>query len=108
MAAAQLGRFGHMARPTALGSDELSAALADLSGWELSNGKLHADFGFADFAEAFGFMAAVATEAARMDHHPEWSNVYSKVTVDLVTHDADGVTELDLALARRMSELARR
>jgi 4a-hydroxytetrahydrobiopterin dehydratase len=61
---------------------------------------------FGDFAEAFGFMAAVATEAARTDHHPEWSNVYSRVVVDLVTHDAGGITELDVALARRMSALA--
>lgn len=97
-----------MTRPTALGPDELDSALADLPGWEQRDGKLHAEFEFADFAEAFGFMAAAATEAARLDHHPEWSNVYSKVSVDLVTHDADGVTELDLTLAARMSELARR
>ncbi len=98
-----------MARPTVLGPEELDAALAELPGWEVRDDKLHAEFAeFSDFAEAFGFMAAVATEAARLDHHPEWSNVYSKVTVDLVTHDAGGITELDLTLARRMSELARR
>jgi 4a-hydroxytetrahydrobiopterin dehydratase len=95
-----------MARPTPLSSDDLLAVVAELDGWELVDGKLHQEFRFADFAAAFGFMAAVATEAARMDHHPEWSNVYSLVVVDLVTHDAGGVTELDVQLARRMLALA--
>ena len=95
-----------MARPAVLTDDELAAAVADLQGWIVVDAKLHAEFRFADFAEAFGFMAAVATEAARLDHHPEWSNVYSRVVVDLVTHDAGGITELDVALARRMSTLA--
>lgn len=95
-----------MARPQVLTDDELHAALAELPAWTLEHGKLHAEFRFADFARAFGFMSAVATEAAALDHHPEWSNVYSRVVVDLVTHDAGGVTELDVRLARRMSELA--
>ncbi len=95
-----------MARPPALDPADVEAALHDLDGWELRDGKLHRELRFADFAAAFGFMAACATVAAEMDHHPEWSNVYSRVTVDLVTHDAGGVTELDLQLARRMSELA--
>jgi 4a-hydroxytetrahydrobiopterin dehydratase len=95
------------ARPTALGPDQVAAALDGLPGWSLVDAKLHAEFRFADFATAFGFMSAVATEAARLDHHPEWSNVYSRVTVDLVTHDAGGITELDVELARRMNELAR-
>lgn len=96
-----------MARPTPLDPADVAAALTDLEDWDERDGKLHAEFRFADFAEAFGFMASVATEAAQMDHHPEWSNVYSRVTVDLVTHDAGGITELDVALARRMSQLAR-
>lgn len=95
-----------MARPPALDPEAIDAALSELDGWELRDGKLHCELRFADFAAAFGFMAAAATVAAEMDHHPEWSNVYSRVTVDLVTHDAGGVTELDLQLARRMSELA--
>jgi len=95
-----------MARPPALEREAIEAALRDLPGWELRDDKLHRELRFADFAAAFGFMAAAATVAAEMDHHPEWSNVYSRVTVDLVTHDAGGVTELDLQLARRMSELA--
>ena len=94
-----------MARPTALTPDALDTAVAKLDGWTVVDTKLHADFEFADFAEAFGFMAAAATVAAQMDHHPEWSMVLSKVTVDLVTHDADGITELDVELAGRMSEL---
>ena len=96
-----------MARPPALDPGEIERALGDLPGWELQDGKLHRELRFADFAGAFGFMSAAAVVAAEMDHHPEWSNVYSRVTVDLVTHDAGGVTELDLRLARRMSELAR-
>ena len=95
-----------MARPMALGPDQIADALDGLAGWSLVEGKLHAELRFADFARAFGFMSAAATEAARMDHHPEWSNVYSRVTIDLVTHDAGGVTELDVELARRMSALA--
>lgn len=95
-----------MTRPVPLEPAQLSAAVDGLPGWSLVEGKLHTELRFADFASAFGFMSAVATEAARLDHHPEWSNVYSRVTVDLVTHDAGGVTELDIELARRMSELA--
>ncbi len=96
-----------MARPLALTSDQVDSALRELQGWSLRGGKLHAEFVFADFAAAFGFMAAVATEAARMDHHPEWTNVYSRVSVDLVTHDVDGITELDVQLAATMSALAK-
>ncbi|MDQ2678164.1 MAG: 4a-hydroxytetrahydrobiopterin dehydratase [Actinomycetota bacterium] len=97
-----------MARPTALGPDEIADALRGLPGWELDDGALHREFRFGGFAEAFGFMAAVATVAAEMDHHPNWSNVYSSVTVELSTHDVGGVTELDVQLATRMNELAGR
>ena len=95
-----------MSRPEPLSEADRAAAVDELDDWELVDDKLHAEFRFADFAAAFGFMAAAATEAARLDHHPEWSNVYSRVTVDLTTHDAGGITELDVELARRMSELA--
>ena len=97
-----------MARPSALGPDQLDEALRRLPDWALGDGVLHREFRFADFAEAFGFMAAVATVAAQMDHHPNWSNVYSTVTVDLSTHDVGGITELDVQLATRMDELAAR
>lgn len=94
--------------PRRLTDDELRARLAHAPGWAVQAGKLHKRFVFADFAAAFGFMASVATAAERMDHHPEWSNVYNRVDVDLVTHDAGGITERDFALAQRMDELAAR
>lgn len=96
-----------MARPKALGSDEISKRLAGLDGWSLANGKLHRDFVFADFVAAMGFMTQSALHAEKLDHHPEWSNVYNRVAVDLTTHDANGITELDFALAERMDALAR-
>lgn len=95
-----------MARPSPLTDQQLDEALGSLEGWSVADGKLHAQLSFPDFSSAFGFMAASAVIAAEMDHHPEWSNVYSKVTVDLQTHDAGGITELDVTLARRMSEIA--
>ncbi len=95
-----------MARPQKLDDAGLRAALTELPHWTLVNGKLHRELRFPDFAHAFGFMASVALAAESMNHHPEWSNVYNRVVVDLVTHDAKGVTSLDLELARRMNELA--
>jgi len=93
-----------MAQP--LTSDQVAEALPSLQGWSLEGGKLFREFRFAGFVEAFGFMASVALVAESMNHHPEWSNVWNRVSVHLVTHDAGGITELDLTLARRMSELA--
>ena len=80
-----------MARPKALETAEIEAKMADLKGWVLEGGKLHREFQFANFVEAFGFMASVALVAEKMDHHPEWSNVYGRVSVDLTTHDAGGL-----------------
>lgn len=93
---------------TKLTDTALSAALSgtDLSQWTLVNGKLHREYKFADFASAFAFMTAAALHAEKKDHHPEWFNVYNKVIVDLTTHDAGGVSELDLELARHMENLA--
>ena len=88
-----------------LTTDAITARLESLPGWSLSNDKLHREFKFANFVEAFGFMTSVAIEAEKMNHHPEWSNVYNKVVVDLTTHDADGITELDFELARKMNKL---
>ena len=76
------------------------------AGWEIVDGKLHREFLFGDFVEAFGFMSRVALVAEKSDHHPEWSNVWNRVTVDLVTHDAGGITDRDVALANTMNELA--
>lgn len=96
-----------MARPTKLDDQAVRTALAALPGWTLSDaGKLHRELRFPDFVRAFSFMSAVALVAEAMDHHPEWSNVYNRVVIDLVTHDAKGITALDLELARRVDELA--
>lgn len=97
-----------MARPKALDPGDVEARLVDLAGWSIEDGKLHRTFRFANFVEAFGFMSSVALVAEKMDHHPEWSNVYATVEVDLTTHDADGITTLDLELAAHMNELAAR
>ncbi len=94
-----------MPRPL-LGAGELAAALAELPGWSLAAGKLHREFRFKDFSAAFGFMTRVALEAERLNHHPEWSNVWNRVVVDLVTHDSGGVTASDVALAKKMEALA--
>ena len=89
-----------------LSDDALTAHLANLPGWQLDDaGKLAREFQFADFSEAWGFMSRVALEAEKMNHHPEWFNVYRTVRVQLNTHDAGGITELDIELARRMNQL---
>ena len=75
--------------------------------WSLKEDKLHRNYVFSDFVTAFGFMAQVALVAERMNHHPEWFNVYRKVTVDLTTHDAGGVSHKDFELAAAMDRLAR-
>ena len=85
-------------------------ALSLFDGWTLSRdgAAIAKTFTFKNFNEAFGFMTRCALAAEKLDHHPEWSNVYAKVAVDLVTHDAKGITELDFELARRMSAIAER
>ncbi|WP_193365057.1 4a-hydroxytetrahydrobiopterin dehydratase [Neosynechococcus sphagnicola] len=96
-----------MSAPTRLSADEVNAALRDLNGWSLENGKLHRQFQFPSFIEAFGFMSSLALVAEAMGHHPEWFNVYNRVTIDLTTHDAGGITQKDLELAQRANQLAR-
>jgi 4a-hydroxytetrahydrobiopterin dehydratase len=83
-------------------------ALAQLKGWRAVDGRdaIAKQFRFADFSAAFAFMTRVALKADKMDHHPEWSNVYNKVDVVLTTHDSDGVTDKDVELARFMDEAA--
>ena len=92
--------------PAVLGPSEREQALASLDGWTVRDGKLHREFVFANFVEAFGFMARVALVAERSNHHPEWFNVYRTVRVDLTTHESGGITERDTALARAMNEFA--
>lgn len=89
-----------------LTDSEVEEAIADLDGWKLEYGKLDRKFKFATFVQAFSFMTSVAMEAEKMNHHPEWFNVYNKVSVQLVTHDAGGITQLDIDLARKMNALS--
>ena len=91
-----------------LSSREITEALAGMEGWTLSDdGKaITRSFSFKNFSEAFGFMTRSALAAEKMDHHPEWFNVYRKVDVTLSTHDAGGLTRLDFELASRMNRIA--
>ena len=87
---------------------ERAAVLSSLDGWAEVDGRdaITKSFRFKDFNEAFGFMTRVAMKAEKMDHHPEWSNFYNRVDVTLATHDAGGVSERDILLARFMTEVA--
>lgn len=82
--------------------DEIAAALRELPGWELREGKLQRSFAFADFSEAFAFMTRVALAAEKLDHHPDWSNVWNRVAIALWTHDVGGITARDVALAKKI------
>ncbi len=85
----------------------VQAALEELPGWEVKEGKLHKVFKFASFGQALGWMVSAGIEADKMDHHPEWSNVYNRVIVNLVTHDlGNAISNLDVALAKKMEGLA--
>ena len=88
-----------------LTDEQIKTELSGLSGWSVVNGKLHKDFVFDDFIEAYGFMARAAIHIEKMNHHPEWFNVYNKLSVDLVTHDAGGITQNDIVLARTLNSL---
>ena len=88
-----------------LTEEQIRSELSGLQGWSVINGKLHKDFVFDDFIEAFGFMCKAAIHIEKMNHHPEWFNVYNKISVDLVTHDAGGITQNDIALARTLNLL---
>ncbi|MFZ0183995.1 MAG: 4a-hydroxytetrahydrobiopterin dehydratase [Nitrosotalea sp.] len=88
-----------------LSDEQIKTELKELSGWGIVNGKLHKDFVFDDFVEAFGFMTRAAIHIEKMNHHPEWFNVYNKISVDLVTHDAGGITQNDIILARTLNLL---
>jgi 4a-hydroxytetrahydrobiopterin dehydratase len=84
---------------------EIAAGLRSLTGWRIAKGKLHRVFEFKDFTRAFAFMKRVALAAGRMDHHPDWSNAYNKVTIDLSTHSAGGLTEDDFTLAGKIQTI---
>jgi len=87
---------------------EISAALEKFDRWTVAHGKLHREYKFVDFIHAFGFMATSAIAIEKMNHHPEWSNVYNRVTVDLSTHDAGGITQKDFDLAVLLEGLVQR
>jgi len=81
---------------------QIQAGLGDLAGWELKNDKLRRELKFKNFVQAFGFMTQIAVLAEQMNHHPEWSNVYNRVTIDLTTHEAGGISQLDFDLATKI------
>ena len=82
-----------------LSQEEIEQQLNQLPGWTITEGKLHKQFEFSDFIQAFSFMTKVAIKAEKLDHHPEWSNCYNTVTVYLITHSAQAITQLDFELA---------
>ncbi len=88
-----------------LSSDKIENELESLDGWSVVNGKLHKDFQFDDFNQAFGFIARASMHIEKMNHHPEWFNVYNKLSVDLMTHDAGGITQNDVNLAKILNSL---
>ncbi len=88
-----------------LTTEQIANLKEQLPQWSLVDGKLHRELRFADFNEAFGFMSRVALIAETLGHHPEWFNVWNKVVIDLTTHDAGGLSTLDLALAQRIDGL---
>jgi 4a-hydroxytetrahydrobiopterin dehydratase len=91
---------------TALSAEEVQARMVDVPGWELHDGKLHREFSFADFSQAFGFMTRVALAAEKLDHHPDWSNSWNTVVIDIVSHAAGGITERCFELAARADRAA--
>ncbi|TVQ44937.1 MAG: 4a-hydroxytetrahydrobiopterin dehydratase [Gloeocapsa sp. DLM2.Bin57] len=95
-----------MASTQLLSTEELTQSISQLEGWSIENKKLHKRYQFRSFVEAFGFMTSLALVAESMGHHPEWFNVYNRVTIDLTTHDAGGITNLDIDFATKANELA--
>ncbi len=85
---------------------DIDEHLKNLPGWSVVNEKLHKEFQFDSFNQAFGFMTRAAMEIEKMNHHPEWFNVYNKITVELTTHDAGGITKNDVNLAKILNSLA--
>jgi 4a-hydroxytetrahydrobiopterin dehydratase len=94
-----------MAERKKLSTTEIAAELKKLKGWTVTGGKLHKEFAFKNFVDAFGFMASVALIAEGMNHHPEWFNVYNKVIINLTTHDAGGLSAFDFEFASKVEKL---
>ncbi len=89
-----------------LSDAEIQKNLEQLNGWTVEDGKLHKEFQFDTFVTAFGFMAQLALVAESMNHHPEWFNVYNRVTIDLMTHDAGGISDLDFQWAQQADSIS--
>ncbi len=96
-----------MSEARKLTGDEIARGMPAHPGWRLEEGKMHKSINFMNFADAFSFMTRVAFEAEKMNHHPEWSNVYSRVNIALVTHETGGVSSLDFELASKIDEAVR-
>ena len=90
---------------TQLPRETIEKELKEMPGWAIVEGKLHKEFQFDDFNQAFGFMTRAAMHIEKMNHHPEWFNVYNKLSVDLITHDAGGITENDIKLGKILNSL---
>ncbi len=88
-----------------LTQEDIDEELKNLPGWSVVNEKLHKEFQFVSFNQAFGFMTRAAMEIEKMNHHPEWFNVYNRIIVELTTHDAGGITKNDTNLARILDSL---
>ena len=88
-----------------LSPEVIQKELESISGWELKNNKLYKEFQFDDFNQAFGFMTRAAMHIEKMNHHPEWFNVYNKLIIELTTHDAGGITSNDINLAKILNSL---
>ncbi len=85
---------------------QIQENLTQVDGWTIENGKLHKEFQFDNFVSAFGFMTQLALVAESMNHHPEWFNVYNRVTIDLTTHDAGGISDLDFQWAKQADAIS--
>ena len=88
-----------------LSETEIQEILKELNGWTIVNGKLHKEMEFTDFNQAWQFMTSAVVEIEKMNHHPEWFNVYNKLVIDLMTHDAGGITENDVNLAKHLDKI---
>lgn len=96
----------HQGSSMRLSQAEIEEQLKNLPGWSIVNEKLHKEFKFESFNQAFGFMTRAAMEIEKMNHHPEWFNVYNRITIELTTHDAGGITKNDINLAKILNSLA--
>lgn len=88
-----------------LSQQEIELEIGKIQGWKVANGKLNRTFEFENFVQAFGFMTQVAIQAEKMNHHPEWFNVYNKIEINLVTHDINGISNYDIKLAETINHL---